>query len=79
MYPLTDFWSAIMWLETNTHHSSIVLSKITAGNYIPAYAGNFVYLGHNPESPFFDEKVAQADRFFSGQMTSDEAKQFIKK
>ena len=77
MYPLTDFWQAIMWLKNNTPETAVVLSKYTAGNYIPAYAGNFVYLGHGSETPHFDARSAQVNTFFSGEETADQAKQFL--
>jgi len=51
---------------------------VTAGNYIPAYAGNFVYLGHQSETPHFAEKRTLVDKFFSGQMTDAEAKEFLR-
>ncbi len=77
MYPLTDFWQAIMWLKNNTPETAVVLSQYTAGNYIPAYAGNFVYLGHGSETPHFDARSAQVNAFFSGVETADQAKQFL--
>ncbi len=78
MHPLVDFYAGLKWLETNTGRSTVVLSKITAGSYIPAYSGNFVYLGHAGETPHYDNRVTQADRFFSGVMTDDDAYQFLK-
>ncbi len=78
MYPLKDFYNAIMWLKNNTKQSDIVFSKITAGNYIPAYSGNFVYLGHNPESPHYSARVDAVNMFFSGTMTKEDALKFLK-
>lgn len=77
MYPLKDFYNGIKWLEMNSLRSSIVLSKYTAGNYIPAYSGNFVYFGHNPESPHFDERSQKVEYFFSGAMSPTEAYKFL--
>ncbi|MBI4226530.1 hypothetical protein HY612_05460 [Candidatus Roizmanbacteria bacterium] len=79
MYPLKDFWDALMWLEKNTSRNSVVLSQVTAGNYIPAYSGNFVYLGHNPETPFFDQRTNNVNQFFSGTMIEQDALNFLKK
>lgn len=79
MYPLADFYYGIKWLEKNTHTQAVVLSKITAGNYIPAYAGNFVYYGHVPESPHFSKREQMVNWFFSGQEDEQEALGFLKK
>lgn len=78
MYPLKDWWGAIEWLAQNTKNSDIVLGKITTGNYIPAYAGNFVYLGHNPETPQFWEREGKLNQFYTGQMSDKDALEFIK-
>lgn len=77
VYPLTDFMKGIYYLRDNTEKNEVVLAYITAGNYIPAYSGNFVYLGHanTPDEP---AKEGIAARFFKGQMSSNEAKQFLK-
>ncbi|KKQ24091.1 MAG: hypothetical protein US40_C0011G0006 [Candidatus Roizmanbacteria bacterium GW2011_GWC2_37_13] len=78
MYPLTDFYNGLKWLEKNTGRQTVVLAKITAGNYIPAYSGNFVYLGHIAETPNFDNRVKKADEFFSGNLTEEQAFKFLK-
>ena len=78
MYPLNDFYNGLKWLEINSDHQTVVLSKITAGNYIPAYSGNFVYLGHGVETPFFDNRIIKADEFFIGNLTEEEAIEFLK-
>ncbi len=78
MYPLKDFYNALIWLKNNTKITDVILTKVTAGNYIPAYAGNFVYLGHSSETPQFNDRVNQADQFFSGEMDNASAKLFLK-
>lgn len=78
MYPLKDFYNGLKWLETNTDHQTVVLSKITAGNYIPAYSGNFVYLGHSGETPDYDMRTKKVDEFFSGSLPEKQALKFLK-
>jgi len=78
MYPLNDFYNGLKWLEINTDHQTVVLSKITAGNYIPAYSGNFVYLGHGAETPHFDDRVNKVDEFFIGNLPEKQAFEFLK-
>jgi len=77
MYPLKDWWQAIKWLEENTKREEVVLSAITAGNYIPAYSGNTIYLGHTSETVFYDQKKFLVYRFFSGEMMAQEAGDFL--
>ena len=79
MYPLKGWWQAIIWLGEKTKRNEIVLSDVTAGNYLPAYAGNTVYYGHSGETVFFDQKRFVVQRFFSNQMTEEEALDFLKK
>ena len=79
MYPLQDFWNAIKWLDENTQDQDVIFSEETAGNYIPAYAGNFVYLGHNAETVDFDKKKTVVSQFFSQILTPDEAMAILKK
>ncbi|MFA5770618.1 MAG: hypothetical protein WC894_03955 [Patescibacteria group bacterium] len=78
MYPLKDFYNGLKWLETNTDHQTVVLSKITAGNYIPAYSGNFVYLGHSGETPDFNKRTEKVNKFFLGTLPEKEALKFLK-
>lgn len=77
MYPLKEFYLALSWLGTLTPKNTVVLSKVTAGNHIPAYSGNLVYLGHVAETPLFDKKEVKANQFFSGIMEADQASQFL--
>lgn len=78
VYPLKDFMDGIEFLRLNTKTNDVVLAYEAAGNYIPAYAGNFVYLGH-ANTPDEDGKLKIAARFFSGKMSEEEAKEFLKK
>ncbi|MFA6532942.1 MAG: hypothetical protein WCT22_03010 [Patescibacteria group bacterium] len=78
MYPMSDFYNGLKWLETNTDHEAVVLSKITAGNYIPAYSGNFVYLGHSGETPNFGDRTEKVNEFFSGNLPEEQALKFLK-
>ena len=78
MYPLKDFYFALDWLSKNTQKTDVIFSKSTAGNYIPAYSGNFVYLGHSSETPHFDEREQKINVFFSFTQESQQAQQFLR-
>ncbi|TEU11593.1 MAG: hypothetical protein E3J21_23175 [Anaerolineales bacterium] len=61
---------AMDWLAAHTRPSDIVLSSYKVGNYIPAWAGNRVLLGHGSETIRPAEKENVVRRFFQSQ-TSD--------
>jgi len=77
-YPLKDFMRGISYIQNNTRREEVVLAYDTASNYIPAYAGNFVYIGH-ANTPDEKEKRERAAEFFSAGMTEKEASDFMKK
>ncbi len=76
MYPLHDFMDAIYYLRDNSEPQGVVLSAYTAGNYIPAYAGNTVYFGHS-ETVDFWTKQEIVKKFFSKQMGQEEMRDFL--
>lgn len=78
MYPLNDFYNGLKWLEKNTDHQTVLLAKITASNYVPAYSGNFVYVGHIAETPHYDDRIKKTDEFFSGNLSNERALNFLK-
>lgn len=76
MYPLKDFISGMKFLQDATSRDSVILSETTAGNYLPVYSGNTVYIGH-ANTVRAEEKEVVVKRFFSGQMKADEAKTWL--
>jgi hypothetical protein len=76
MYPLKDFINAIRWLQDHTTRDTIVLSETTAGNYIPVYSGNTVYVGHD-NTVDHEEKKLFVNSFFSARMPTDQAQKWL--
>jgi hypothetical protein len=76
MYPLKDFAAAIGYLQDKTERTDIILSETTAGNYIPVYIGDTAYVGHD-NTVDAERKKALVKRFYAGEMTPDEAKQWV--
>ncbi len=67
---------AMDWLAAHTQPSDTILSSYEVGNYIPARAGNRVFLGHGPETIYVEEKEDIVRQFFQAQ-TSDARREEI--
>lgn len=76
VYPLNDFMDGVYFLRDNAPREAVVLGYVTVGNYIPAYAGHYVYIGH-ANTPDEDEKEVIVREFFSGKMPSEDAQKFL--
>jgi len=76
MYPLKDFLTAMRFIQDSTSRDTVVLSEVTAGNYIPVYSGNTVYIGHD-NAVNHEAKKEQVAAFFRGSMTSDDARSWM--
>jgi len=78
MYPLKDFVLAMKFLQDATSRDTVILSETTAGNYMPVYSGNRVYVGH-ANTVKAEEKEAAVRFFFRGSMTAGSAKDWLRK
>lgn len=65
VYPVTGFVDALVYLEKNTPKDTVILSDMTAGNYIPPYIGRTVYVGHN-NTVNLEAKLEEVHTFFRG-------------
>lgn len=73
-YPLfrpTAELQAMDWLRANSSPNDVVFSSYWTGSFIPARAGNRVFVGQRYETIRFDEKRAVAEKFFD--VTTDDA------
>ena len=78
-----DF-AALNFLNANQENRDrAVLTLPQLGNYVPQKTGRTVYVGHWAETlNFWDEKtrtgkLAQAQRFYGGKMSAEEARNFL--
>jgi hypothetical protein len=76
MYPLKDFIAAIIFIQDSTSRDTVILSETTAGNYIPVYSGNTVYVGQ-ANTVNTEQKEFVVKEFFSGAMSLQKAKEFL--
>jgi hypothetical protein len=75
--PISD-WVAIGYIRDNVPKKSIVLANRFLGNLIPAYAEVITYVGHHVHTKNFDAKDWETNKFYSNQMSTNEAYGFIK-
>ncbi len=66
------------WLGRHSSAGSALLTFPLRGVLAPAYSGRALYAGHWGETPDFTGKVRTAHDFYSGAMTSDERRQFLR-
>jgi hypothetical protein len=76
VYPVTGFISALSFIEKQTPVGAIILSDLTAGNYIPPYTGRMVYMGHD-NTLHKEQKVDLVHRFYQGEMRPVEAEVWL--
>ncbi|GEM_PF-596345 len=76
MYPLKSFILAMKFIQDNTSRGTVILSETTAGNYMPVYSGNTVYVGHD-NTVDAERKHMRVFEFFSAQMTVAQAKNWL--
>jgi hypothetical protein len=78
VYPSKGFIDAISFIDTKADAQSVILTEITAGNFIPARTGRLVYVGHENTS-YKEEKLGTAKQFYQGKMDPKAAYAWIQK
>lgn len=72
-----DEIAALDWLNRNSHPDEIALSAVETGNVIPAWTHLRPYMGHGPETLFWQDKTAQVKQFYAGGMSTEEIAAFF--
>jgi len=76
IYPLTSWMDGIRFLRDHTNHNDVVIAGLTAGNFIPAYAGNFVYFGQS-NTVSYEEKYQHLEDFFRARLSPSSAQRLL--
>ncbi len=63
--------AAMDWLRAHSARSDTVLGAYWTGSFIPARAGNRVFVGQRYETAFFDDKMRSVEAFFSASARDD--------
>lgn len=73
-----NYMAGIEYLKQHGTQEDVILSRVTQGNLMPYLTGLKPYLGHISETLHYKEKLANAKRFFAGEMSDEEAERFLK-
>lgn len=78
IYIPTKIYEGMIWLKQNMNDNDVaVADSLLYSNFIPGIAGRHVYIGHNPETMFYDIKKRWLDEFFSKNRNEDLEKRFL--
>ena len=69
----------IDYLKNHSNDEEGVLASYRIANLIPAHTAKRVWAGHQFQTPRFEERMTEVNRFFAGEMKEPEAKSFFKK
>ena len=77
LYLANDDSNALQFLKT-LPRGKVVLSLPFIGNYIPRESGQTAYIGHWAETLHFNEKIGPVFNFYSGKMSTKQARVWLK-
>lgn len=66
------------WIKNNVLINEIIISSYYMGNYIPAYTGRIVYIGHGPQTINWTKKLEIIDWFFKDDQNDEGKYKFLK-
>jgi hypothetical protein len=71
-------WQALEWLRDAVDHDRVVLCAPQTGMFVPAWAGQRVVYGHPFETVDAEQRKAQVEAYWSGEMGPTERESFLK-
>lgn len=73
-----DDMAGFGWIKENVAEDQIVFSSFYSGNFIPAYSGRRVFVGHGPQTIFLQEKFDLMTTFFDEATEDVWRKEFLR-
>lgn len=73
-----DYIPAVHWIDENNQSSLAILSHPLAGNRIPGYVNQRVFVGHFVETVDFERKKQEATDYFTDNFTMGTAEEWLK-
>ncbi|MBN1811582.1 MAG: hypothetical protein JXA14_07085 [Anaerolineae bacterium] len=71
-------WAALAWLRDEGKPDVVVLCSTRMGIFVPAWAGQPVVYGHPFETVNAEERRAQVEAFWAGEMSAEERQMFLR-
>jgi hypothetical protein len=71
-------WAALEWLHDEGKSDAVVLCSPRMGLFVPAWAGQRVVYGHPFETVDAEEREAQVEAYWAGEMSATEQDLFLK-
>ncbi|MDD5039548.1 MAG: hypothetical protein PHY34_00170 [Patescibacteria group bacterium] len=68
---------AMHWLRDHVGEREVIFSSYYMGNFIPAYSGRVVWVGHGPQTINLQEKFTASEWFWQDDTDSTGKKQFL--
>jgi hypothetical protein len=59
----------MQWIDANIPSGAVVLTTLASGTALPAFADVCTFVGHGPETPFYQAKDADAARYYRGELS----------
>ncbi len=72
-----DEVAAMHWLRDNLTIDQIIFSAKLTGNYIPAYSGRIVWIGHGPQTADLENKIELQNWFWANDSEADKKYQLL--
>jgi len=69
--------AAMHWLRDNLEITEVIFSRKYKGNYIPAYSGRLVWIGHGPQTADLEKKVDLQEWFWQDDQATEEKYQLL--
>jgi hypothetical protein len=70
-------WAALAWLRDEGNPDEVVLCSTRMGTFVPAWAGQPVVYGHPFETVNAEERKAQVEAYWAGEMSVEERETFL--
>ncbi len=77
-YLMQDEVDAMHWLRDHTDYTDVIFSSYYMGNYIPAYSGRVVWIGHGPQTIDLQYKFEDSEAFWSDDADPPEKEQLLR-
>jgi hypothetical protein len=62
----------MQWVDANIPSGAVVLTTLASGTALPSFADVCTFVGHGPETPFYQAKDADAARYYRGELSLTE-------